>query len=192
MKFNKIKKELHEMDDSDYSGMRYNDRKLGANNSNTYERKILDNVTNSKEASKTWISVAKPKGIDFQAYLLGVVQNLKGNKRGKDYSSTTYLKKNTENFNDGNKAESAMDIVLRNLDRGGKLRAKSRWHIAQKKGVTFSSFLIGLIDEINKGSATDSDRPVMDGIREDRFDDEEQMMRKIERICKDIYPKNKQ
>lgn len=67
-----------------------------------------------------------------------------------DMASTSGMKRNDKFMSDGD--ESARIRIMKKM--GATPDAIARWKSAQKKGISFESFLVGLIDEL-KNSSTD-------------------------------------
>lgn len=65
-----------------------------------------------------------------------------------DMSSTTGMRRN-DKYLSGDNSESMRIRVMRNM--GADDAVISRWRQAEAKGISFESFLLGLIDEIKNG-----------------------------------------
>ncbi len=79
MKFNKLKKELNEINYSSNSQMRRNTNKLGDIDGSPTSLKLTmlkKAGANSEEIAK-WRSAEK-KGVSFESFLLGLIQDIKG------------------------------------------------------------------------------------------------------------------
>jgi hypothetical protein len=89
MKFNKAtKKLLSEMDMSSVSGMRMNDRIIGSGNPEDMKIRIMRKMGADDKVISRW-RAAEAKGITFESFLLGLVDELK-NKQTTDYSDSAY------------------------------------------------------------------------------------------------------
>ena len=83
-----------------------------------------------------------------------------------DMSTNTAMARNTDLMS-GEQGDSKKIQLMRKMGADEKVIA--RWKVAQNRGVTFESFLIGLIDEIKNGT------PSEDKIDTDSLDDDDDL-----------------
>ncbi len=94
-----------------------------------------------------------------------------------DMSSQSAMTRNTDLMG-GDRAENMRITLMRKM--GADEEVISRWRAAEKKGVSYEAFLIGLIDEIKNGkvnasnnkidtSAFDEDDDMAGGFQGNRF-----------------------
>lgn len=80
MKFNKAtKKLLSEMDMSSVTGMRRNDSVLGGDNAEGMRIRLMRKMGADDQVISRW-RAAEAKGITFESFLLGLVDELKNKK----------------------------------------------------------------------------------------------------------------